>query len=59
MRWLWDEKATGAVLSFLGSTRVGEMVNRRRLREDEEEAESEVDEEEATSGVGEDGVDPP
>lgn len=35
------------------------MVNRRRLREDEEEAESEVDEEEATSGVDEDGVDPP
>lgn len=50
MRWLWDERATKAVTFFLESTRVGEVVDLRRLWEDKEESESEVEE---------DGVDPP
>lgn len=50
VRWLRNGKATGAVLSFLEPTRVGEVANLRWLWEDEEEAVSEVDE---------DGVDPP
>ena len=50
VRWLWDERATKAVTFFLESTRVGEVVDLRRLWEDKEESESEVEE---------DGVDPP
>ena len=52
VKWLWEEKATGTFLSFLESTRVGEVVNVRRLWEDEEE-------EASLSEVKEDGADPP
>ena len=33
-KWLWKEKSTKAVLTFLGSTRVGCIGTRRALPED-------------------------
>ena len=52
VRWLWEEKATKAVLSFLTSTRVGEMVDLRKLSENglEESEESETDGDEGGPG---------
>ena len=34
VRWLWREKSTGAVLDFLGSTRVGCISARRTVPEE-------------------------
>ena len=44
VRWLWREKSTGAVLDFLGSTRVG-CIRTKRV----------VPEEAARAGSGDEG----
>ena len=42
VRWLWDERATGAVLEFLGDTRVGcRTSTRANLGPQEREGEPE------------------
>ena len=50
VKWLWGEKSTEAVLSFLGSTRVGCISVRRKVPEEAAEAEDTTE-----SGSGEEG----